>query len=472
MSKILKNTTNNSILIPDTGVAILANSSYAIQPMDYQLWAQSSDLIVKIAEGSIIVNNGNSDLSISNGVSLIQGSSNIINFGNIITDSSVASAISSETARASAAEYSLNSLISAETSRAASAESSVDVKISSETSRAQSSEGSLLSLVSAETSRSVSSENSLSSIILAEISRAQSSESLKLTKGSKTILCLDNGDYATGQDAIDAASAGSTILFGAKSTSWGDLVIPAGKTLSLIGLTSPRASSVVTVGAITFSPSTGTNPNANELSLSNLFISAPADSVSLTFGGTAPARLRVSDCYFYSNNSSNLVLSNSNATQSSAYIYDCQFGSQSSSITNIQSSVRYVHINRCNVANGNKAVVVTGGLLELQSCRLEVNSSSEIISVSNSNTVLSIALSLISNSTSNGSGVLANSGAIFQQAYNTFNISTGTGYCVRGSGIHMYGPMLFNNSALLAGNVKVQSTLTSVPFTTTFTSTP
>ena len=39
----------------------------------------------------------------------------------------------------------------------------------------------------------------------------------RLIKGTKTIFCIDNGDFATGQDAINAAAAGDTILFGVKS---------------------------------------------------------------------------------------------------------------------------------------------------------------------------------------------------------------------------------------------------------------
>jgi hypothetical protein len=82
----------------------------------------------------------------------------------------------------------------------------------------------------------------------------------KLTKGTKTIFCIDNGDYATGQAAIDAAAAGDTILFGVKQGGWGNLVIPAGKTLSLIGLNSPRyPGATIQMGSITFNPNTGIN---------------------------------------------------------------------------------------------------------------------------------------------------------------------------------------------------------------------
>lgn len=298
---------------------------------------------------------------------------------------------------------------------------------------------------------------------------SQASLNSKLTKGSHTIFCIDNGDFATGQAAIDAASAGDTIIFGNKSGGWGNLIIPAGKTLSLVGLTSPKAPNVIVIGSINFSPTTGNNPIANELHISNLFIAPSAGTVPLIFGGTAPARLRVTNCYFYSNNTSNVILSNTNNVYSSAYFYDCQFSSQSTSITHIQNALRFVHINRSNMDNGNKAILATAGLLEMQACRIEINSSSEIITINNAGTVVNSAITLISNSTTNGSGVLIGAGAAFQSAYNTFSIATGTGYCVRGTGYHLYGPMLFANNALVASNVKVQNTLTNAPFTTTFT---
>ena len=72
MAKILHNTTNSSVPIADTGIQIPANGTYTIQPQDYWLWASSSDIITKIGNGTIVVNDGSVDLSINEAVSIIQ----------------------------------------------------------------------------------------------------------------------------------------------------------------------------------------------------------------------------------------------------------------------------------------------------------------------------------------------------------------------------------------------------------------
>lgn len=73
MSKILKNNTAGNIIINDTGVTVLASSSYTIPPQDYLLWAASSDIITKVGDSLIVVNDGSYDLSISAGIDLIKG---------------------------------------------------------------------------------------------------------------------------------------------------------------------------------------------------------------------------------------------------------------------------------------------------------------------------------------------------------------------------------------------------------------
>jgi hypothetical protein len=75
MSKILRNDTGSAISISDTGVTIqpgVANQ-YTIPPVDYLLWAESSDVIVEIGASNLVVNDGSNDLSISNGTDLIKG---------------------------------------------------------------------------------------------------------------------------------------------------------------------------------------------------------------------------------------------------------------------------------------------------------------------------------------------------------------------------------------------------------------
>lgn len=74
MSKIVRNTSGSDILVTDTGITVAASSSYTIPPQDYPLWAASSNAITYVGAGTLVVNDGTSDLSIANGTALLQGS--------------------------------------------------------------------------------------------------------------------------------------------------------------------------------------------------------------------------------------------------------------------------------------------------------------------------------------------------------------------------------------------------------------
>lgn len=73
MSKILKNNSGASIDISDTGITIDNATQYTIPPVDYLLWAGSSNAVTEIGAGKLVVNDGSDDLSISDGVDLIKG---------------------------------------------------------------------------------------------------------------------------------------------------------------------------------------------------------------------------------------------------------------------------------------------------------------------------------------------------------------------------------------------------------------
>jgi hypothetical protein len=82
MSKILKNNTLSTISILDTGISVLASSQYTIPPQDYLLWAASNNIITEIGNGNLIVNDGSTDLNISDGTDLIKGISSKKIIGN------------------------------------------------------------------------------------------------------------------------------------------------------------------------------------------------------------------------------------------------------------------------------------------------------------------------------------------------------------------------------------------------------
>ena len=290
----------------------------------------------------------------------------------------------------------------------------------------------------------------------------------KLSKGVKTIFCIDNGDYATGQAAVDAASQGDTILFGAKAGGWGDLVIPAGKKLSLMGLQSAK-SIYVQIGSITFSPTTGTQILENELYLDRLYIYSTT-STCLTHGGTAPSRIRANNCFINAGGAANRAvhLTNTNAA-SSSYLNECTILS-SSSATIVQTSVTYVRMYRSTIDGTALGLQVDAGTVEQNTTNITVAVAGSAINVTGGS--LLSGYSLIANTAANSSGVAVSAGAVFANTYNVFSVPAGTGYCVRGAGIHVYGYMTFSNSVLAAYNVKVQNTLTNVPYTTAFTLSP
>lgn len=286
----------------------------------------------------------------------------------------------------------------------------------------------------------------------------------KLKKGTKTILCIDNGDFATGQAALNAASSGDTVVFGAKSGGWGDLVIPTGMRLSLVGLQAERALSVQ-VGAISFSPTTGVAAN-NEVHIQGLFITS-SSSTCVTFGGSAPGRMLLSGCYVYAGTTNRAIEVNNTQVGSSFYMYDSVVNGNGDSATMIESSCPYTRIYRTVVNAGGLSVKVNAGLLELVHSQVTLSKASEIVSVAGG--VFNSSSCLFTNSTTNGSGVLVATGAVFSEHDNLYSIATGTGYCVRGTGTHLYGSVFFNNSVAAAGNVKMQTTLTNIPYTLAFT---
>jgi hypothetical protein len=73
LSKILKNSSGSSQIVDDTGVTIPNATNYTIPPTDYTLWASSSNVITKIGAALLVVNDGSTDLSISDGTDLIKG---------------------------------------------------------------------------------------------------------------------------------------------------------------------------------------------------------------------------------------------------------------------------------------------------------------------------------------------------------------------------------------------------------------
>lgn len=287
-----------------------------------------------------------------------------------------------------------------------------------------------------------------------------------LQKGTKTIFCIDNGDYATGQDAINAASDGDTILFGAKSGGWGNLVIPAQKNLSLVGLQASKAIEVQ-VGTITFSPTVGTAVE-NSVYIGNLF--STASGGNLVFAGSAPARLRVSNCYFYNSGVGTTITSTNAGANSSAYFENCVLVADSAIPAQFSISTVYTRIYYCSIDRGS-AINISGASVEMLQTQVNIDVAAPIVNCV-SGTLLATQINLFRNTVINGSGISLDGTSLIVDSMNTYSIATGTGYCLLGNGTQVYGPIVTTDSIVVPANVNIQNSVVRLPLTLALTPVP
>lgn len=291
-----------------------------------------------------------------------------------------------------------------------------------------------------------------------------------LTEASNLLWCVDGGNYATLQAAVNAAVDSTTILVGVKgSGSWGDVVLPANKRINIVGLQS-RNGLIAQVNSITFSPTTGLNINLNQCTISNLFINLATNvnNPALTFGRTAPARLRVYDCYTNANSGTgDLILANNSHASSSLYIDGSTVDAGASTKIGLNASC-YVRLNNIKDFSGGSKALLISGTTESNYSNFTCNQVNEVISVTATGKFFA-GLTNVINSTTNGSGILIATGGLVTYAQSGFSVNSGTGYCVRGSagGIFVYDRITFSDSVLQAQNKKIQNTLTLATFSTT-----
>lgn len=293
---------------------------------------------------------------------------------------------------------------------------------------------------------------------------------------------VEGGKYASLAAAYAAAGEGDVIIIGPKTTgTWGDVTLTENKTMSFIGLNGVNGKNAQ-IGAVTFSPSTaGLNINRNEHFFSNLMITGSFASQAVLFSGTGAGRLRFSGCIINNTSSSGDGIVNSNTfnvgTVSSIWLDNTTVSVSTTTGAAIRQSGKYTFVkNRCDISGGASAVVLTSGTFECVGAQIEMNGTGDVISATATLPNIAsclIGYSTIKNGTTNGSGVfLSGNGAGLSAGDMAFLVATGTGYCVRGTGTYLYGPVTYSDSVAVAYNVKVQNTLTALPVTTTFTSSP
>jgi hypothetical protein len=181
--------------------------------------------------------------------------------------------------------------------------------------------------------------------------------------GGKTHWVVIGGKYATLQAAVNAAAADDTIIVGPPTLSgtWADpltggTVFPAGKRLSVIGLTG-KATPLIDIGKVSFTVSSGLNILQNELYLRGLFVNGSfAGSQGVLFSGTNPARLRLQDCYiFNSGTSGDCIVVENTGSSSSIYLDGCII---QTSVTNTSSIMVRHTAGYTLIKNGTE---ITGG---------------------------------------------------------------------------------------------------------------
>ena len=289
---------------------------------------------------------------------------------------------------------------------------------------------------------------------------------------------VQGGSYATIQAAIDAAADLDVIYVGPKTGggSWGSATFSAGKRLVVIGMQA-KYEEHAQIDSVTFSPTTGLNILLNTIYIRGLFINSDFSvATGVTFGGTAPARLRMQECYVYNSGASGTgVSSNNSGAGSSLHIDNCIIQSGNSVGVGVNHVQGYtIFKNGCEVSRYQYPLQCAAGNVEILDTILDGSGiANEVIRISGG--TVTCGYSTIKNSTANSSGVnLTTAGAVFGMGDATFAIATGTGYCVNGvaSTVFLYGSITYSHSALASYNVKVKNTISAVAVTQVFTSSP
>lgn len=302
--------------------------------------------------------------------------------------------------------------------------------------------------------------------------------------GSKVRLVVEGGSYATIQEAIDAAADNDVILVGPKASgnSWGPAVFSPGKRLVVSSLLS-KWSTQVRVDSITFNANSGLNILLNTVFVRGLFINSSFTALApgVNFYGSAPARLRLQECFVYNNNSAagTGVISNNSGTGSSLYLDNTIVQSGWSTGIGVDHRQGYTNIRGdSEISRYQYPLQCAAGNVEILNTILDGSGiANEVIRITGG--TVTCGYSTIKNTTTNASGVnLTAAGAVFGMGDATFAIATGTGYCVNGpasltpTAAFLYGRVSYASSAAASYNVKVKNTISQIPIVLAFTSSP
>jgi hypothetical protein len=310
--------------------------------------------------------------------------------------------------------------------------------------------------------------------------------------GSKVLLVVEGGAYATIQAAINAAAAHDVILVGPKAVnpadptetlSWGPAVFSPGKPLTVVGLGGDQVSEAPRVDSVTFDVSSGANILLNTVVIKGLFINSNFSAITagVNFQGTFPARLRLQDCFVYNKSVvSGTAVRSANSNGSSTFFLDgCVVQTGASTGIGVDHVAGFTSLRGETVIDRFQyGVRCAAGTCEMIGARLDgTGAVGEVVRVLGGRVLATY--STIRNDTPDSSGVnLVAAGAVFGAGFSTFIIATGSGYCVNGpaaatpTAVYLYGSVTYSNSLAAAYNVKVKNTISAIAVAQAFISSP
>ena len=290
--------------------------------------------------------------------------------------------------------------------------------------------------------------------------------------GSKYLLVVEGGSYATVQAAINAASDTDLIIVGPKASggSWGPAVFPAQKRLSLVGI-APKVSEYPKIDSVTYSPTSGLNINENTVYISRIFISGDySASPAVTFGGTNLGRLRLQECFIYNIGTSGTVVSLNNSassggTQSTTYIDNCTIQTAAVLGTMVDHVAGYTVIKNNSILEGGlNAFKSSAGTVEIFDTQLQSNVATEAVIRVNGG-LISITSSRVVNENVAGYGAFINAAAPanYFGANNSVFLVGGaspgaSARCVTGvnaTALYVYGQVVYGTPMPAANTVTV-----------------
>ena len=291
--------------------------------------------------------------------------------------------------------------------------------------------------------------------------------------GTKVRLVVEGGLYASLQAAVDAAAANDVILVGPKASGdWGNVSFPTDKRLAVSAFGGTQEQKIVKIGTVTFDTSGGAgNVNNNEVYLSGFHIVGSFSTQAVLFQGTAPARLRMSNCSVYNTGSGDVIVNNNAAANSSLYLDSVLTQSSSVTGTVLKHTKGYTFVkNRSMFEGGLYAASCAAGVVEVYDSSFSMSGAREAVLVTGG--LMTLGYSTIQNTNTGASaiGVNVSLNASFGAGDSTISVgglAGAAGKAVSGSGYYSFGSVTYGfATAIGASVIQLPAARTGGTFTT------